>query len=88
MRTVGGVTRQALIWACSAACTVAAGLIVSAPAGADPPQCDDGPIVVASCPSGSLCTAVIDGQCVGVQPPMLPAPPPVKVGIEGGIGLG
>jgi len=31
---------------------------------------------------------VIDGQCVGVQPPLLPPPPPVRVGIQGDIGLG
>ncbi|HVQ52052.1 MAG TPA: hypothetical protein VMS92_18570 [Mycobacterium sp.] len=73
--------------ACAAACAAAA-LTVSAPAQAEPPQCDSGPIVVADCPAGGLCTAVIDNQCVGVQAPMLPPPPDVRVGIRGDIGVG
>jgi Zn-dependent M28 family amino/carboxypeptidase len=72
-----------------AACAAAAGLIASAPAQADPPQCDNGPIVVADCPAGGLCTAMINDQCVGaVVPPLLPPPPPVRVGLEGGVGVG
>ncbi len=35
------------------------------------------------------CTAVIDNQCVGpVVPPLLPGPGPVRVGLEGGVGVG
>jgi len=53
-------------------------LIASAPAEADPPQCDNGPIVLADCPSGGVCTAVINDECVGpILPPLLPPPPPV-----------
>jgi len=73
---------------CVAALIAAAGLIASAPAQADPPQCGDGPIVEYNCQPGDVCTGVIDGQCVGVQPPMLPAPPDVRVGLEGGVGVG
>jgi hypothetical protein len=73
---------------CAAAALAAAATIASAPAQADPPQCGDGPIVIAGCTSPGVCTAVIDNQCVGVQPPLLPPPPPVKVGIEGGVGFG
>jgi hypothetical protein len=63
-------------------------LIVSAPAQADPPQCDNGPIVTVDCPAGGLCTAMIDDQCVGpVVPPLLPPPPPVRVGLEGDVGI-
>jgi len=71
-----------------AALMAAASLIASAPAKADPPQCDNGPIVMADSPSGSLCTAVIDNQCMGVQPPLLPPPPDARVGIEGRVGVG
>ena len=71
-----------------AALMAAASLIASAPAKADPLQCDNGPIVMADCPSGSLCTAVIDNQCMGVQPPLLPPPPDARVGIEGRVGVG
>jgi hypothetical protein len=66
----------------------AAGLIASAPAQADPPQCGDGPIVMAGCTGPGDCTAVIDNQCVGVQPPLLPPPPDVRVGLQGDIGVG
>jgi hypothetical protein len=31
---------------------------------------------------------MIDNQCVGVQAPMLPPPPDVRVGLEGGVGVG
>ena len=72
-----------------AALMAAASLIASAPAKADPPQCDNGPIVVADCPSGGVCTAVINDECVGpILPPLLPPPPPVRVGLEGGVGVG
>jgi hypothetical protein len=81
------VIRWTVALASAAACGAAA-LIASAPAQADPPQCDDGPIVTADCPAGGLCTAVIDNQCVGVQAPMLPPPPDVRVGLEGGVGVG
>jgi len=81
------VIRRILVWSCAAAC-VATALIVSAPAQADPPSCGDGPIVIAGCTSPGVCTAVIDNQCVGVQPPMLPPPPDVRVGLEGGVGVG
>jgi hypothetical protein len=43
---------------------------------------------MADCPAGGVCTAVINDQCVGVQPPLLPPPPPVRVGLEGGVGVG
>jgi len=72
----------------AAASLAAASLIASAPAQADPPQCDNGPIVLDGCTSGGVCTAVIDGQCVGVQPPLLPPPPDVRVGLEGSVGVG
>jgi hypothetical protein len=78
------VRRRVVVYAV-AAFAAAANLIASARAQADPPQCDNGPIVMADCSSGSLCSAVIDGQCVGVQP-LLPPPPPVRVGLEGGVG--
>ena len=80
--------RRRVVVCAVAILVAAANLIASAPVQADPPQCDNGPIVMADCPSGSLCTAVIDGQCVGAQPPLLPPPPPVRVGLEGGIGVG
>ena len=66
----------------------AAGLIASAPAQAGPPQCGDGPIVMDGCTGPGDCTAVIDNQCVAVQPPLLPPPPDVRVGLEGGVGVG
>jgi hypothetical protein len=82
------VTRRILGFVCSAACA-ATGLIASAPAQADPPECDSGPIVVADCPAGGLCTAMINDQCVGaVVPPLLPPPPDVRVGIRGDVGVG
>jgi hypothetical protein len=83
------VIRRTIASACVAACIATAGLIASAPAQADPPQCDNGPIVVADCPAGGLCTAMINDQCVGaVVPPLLPPPPDVRVGLEGGVGVG
>jgi hypothetical protein len=72
----------------AAASMAAAGLIASAPAQAGPPQCDSGPIVQYDCPAGNLCTGVIDGQCVGSVPPMLPPPGDVRVGIRGDVGVG
>ena len=72
---------------CVAALIAATGLLTPAAAQAGPPQCDTGPIVQYDCPAGDLCTGVIDGQCVGVQPPMLPPPPDVRVGLEGGVGI-
>ena len=87
MRTVSNVRRRIVICVV-AAFAAAAVLIAPAPTQADPPQCDNGPIVLDGCTSPGVCTAVIDNQCVGVQPPLLPAPPPVKVGIEGGVGVG
>jgi len=82
------VSSRILVWAGAAACA-AAGLIASAPAEADPPQRDNGPIVLADCPSGGVCTAVINDECVGpILPPLLPPPPPVRVGLEGGVGVG
>jgi hypothetical protein len=83
------VVRRILVWLCAAGCAAAAGLIASAPAQADPPQCDSGPIVVADCPAGGLCTAMINDQCVGpIEAPLLPPPPDVRVGIRGGVGVG
>jgi len=82
------VIRQTFASACVAACAAAAGLIASAQAQADPPQCGDGPMVMTGCTGPGDCTAVIDNQCVGVQPPLLPPPPPVRIGIEGGVGVG
>jgi hypothetical protein len=80
--------RRRIIVCAVAAFIAAANLIASAPAQADPPQCDTGPIVMEGCTPGGVCTAVIDNQCVGVQPPLLPPPPPVRVGIEGSVGVG
>jgi hypothetical protein len=83
------VIRRTVASGCVAACAAAAGLIASAPAQADPPQCDDGPIVTADCTPGGLCTAVINDQCVGaVVPPLLPPPGDVRVGIRGDVGVG
>jgi hypothetical protein len=67
---------------------VAAGLIASAPAQAGPPQCGNGPIVMGGCTAPGDCTAVIDNQCIGVQPPLLPPAPDVRVGLQGDIGVG
>jgi hypothetical protein len=64
-------------------------VIASAPAQADPPQCDNGPIVMPDCPAGGVCTGVIDNQCVGpIVPPLLPPPPDVRVGLKGDVGVG
>ena len=82
-----GVIRR-ILCACPAACVAAAGLIASAPAQAGPPQCGDGPIVMAGCQGPGDCTAVIDDQCIGVQPPLLPGPPDVRVGLQGDVGVG
>jgi hypothetical protein len=83
------VILRILAGACAAGCVATASLIASAPAQADPPQCVDGPIVVADCPAGGLCTAMINDQCVGaVVPPLLPPPPDVRVGIQGDVGVG
>ena len=83
------MTRRIVVWAAAAACAAVVGLMASAPAQADPPQCDNGPIVRADCPPGGLCTAVIGDQCVGpVVPPLLPPPGDVRVGLEGGVGVG
>jgi hypothetical protein len=83
------VILRILAGGCAAACVATASLIASAPAQADPPQCDDGPIVVADCPAGGLCTAMINDQCVGpIEAPLLPPPPDVRVGIRGGVGVG
>ncbi|HEX4586580.1 MAG TPA: hypothetical protein VH185_01260 [Mycobacterium sp.] len=81
--------RRTFGWACGAACAAAATLVVSAPAHADPPQCDNGPIVATDCPAGGVCTGVINDQCVGpVVPPLLPPPAPGRVGLRGDIGVG
>jgi hypothetical protein len=83
------VIRRIVLWTCAAACAAAAGLVSPAPAQADPPQCGDGPIVMAGCQTPGDCTAVIDNQCVGpVVPPLLPGPGPVRVGLQGDIGVG
>jgi hypothetical protein len=83
------VIRRILASTSAAACAAAAGLIASAPAQADLPECDSGPIVVADCPAGGLCTAMINNQCVGaVVPPLLPPPPDIRVGIRGDVGVG
>jgi hypothetical protein len=72
------------------AATVAAGFSPAAPAHAAP-QCQYGENVFADCTSGR-CPEVTTGQatpCVGlVLTPLLPQGPPVKVGLEGGIGVG
>jgi hypothetical protein len=83
------VIRRILIWACGVACAAATGVIASAPAHADPPRCDNGPIVEADCPAGGLCTGVINDQCVGpIQAPLLPEAPPGRVGVRGDVLLG
>jgi hypothetical protein len=62
----------------------------AAPAHATP-QCQYGEHVTADCPSGE-CPDASTGQhtpCLGmVLEPMLPPPGPVKVDLEGGIGIG
>ena len=81
--------RGAIVFAFVTSLSGVTALIVSAPAQADPPQCDSGPIVAPDCPAGGLCTAVIDDQCVGpVVPPLLPPPGDVRVGLRGGVGVG
>ncbi|MGO4445885.1 hypothetical protein AB4Z42_21285 [Mycobacterium sp. 2YAF39] len=76
--------RRIVFCACAAA-----SLLSPAVAQADPPQCGDGPIVMAGCQSPGSCTAVIDNRCVGpVVPPLLPDPGPVRVGLEGIVGVG
>jgi hypothetical protein len=79
--------RGAVIYA-AAVFTAAASVIASAPSRAGPPQCDNGSIVMAGCTGPGDCTAVIDNQCVGVQAPLLPPPPPVRVGLQGDVGVG
>jgi len=65
-----------------------AGLLSPAAAHADPPQCGNGPIVMDGCTSPGDCTAVIDNRCVGQIASMLPPPAPVRVGVEGIVGVG
>lgn len=75
-------------WPLVCVAAAAASVFTAAPAQADPPQCGDGPIVMAGCTAPGDCTAVIDNQCVGQVPPLLPPPPPVRIGIEGDVGVG
>jgi hypothetical protein len=79
--------RRAVVVTLLATPGVVAALIASAPAHADPPQCGDGPIVMDGCTSPGVCTAVIDDRCVGVQPPLLPPPGPVRVELDGTVGF-
>jgi hypothetical protein len=73
-----------------AAAVVAAMVLPVAPASAAP-QCQYGPNVTADC-TGGQCPDVTTGQampCTGpVLDPLFPPGPPVKVGLEGGIGVG
>jgi len=52
------VIRRILACASGAACVAAAGLVSPTPAQAGPPQCGDGPIVMAGCTGPGDCTAV------------------------------
>jgi hypothetical protein len=65
-------------------------VIPVAPAHATP-QCQYGEYVTADC-AGGECPAVTTGQatpCLDmVLDPLFPPGPPVKVGLEGGIGIG
>ena len=83
-----GVIRRILVWSCAAACAAAAGFIASAPAEAIP-QCRDG-YVTGDC-AGTCVRDDLPGvdQCSGpVASPLFPEGPPVRVGLEGGVGVG
>jgi hypothetical protein len=80
--------RRRIVVCVAAAFVAAANPLASAPAQAAPPQCGNGPIVMDGCTAPGDCTAVIDNQCVGVQAPLLPPPPDVRVGLQGDIGVG
>jgi hypothetical protein len=65
--------------------------VLAAPAPAHAvPQCRYGPTVTADCPAGCVPDAGdLATPCSGpLLDPLFPPGPPVKVGIEGGIGLG
>jgi hypothetical protein len=83
------VTRRQVVGAFVAA-LVTAGFSPAAPAQAAP-QCQYGENVFADC-AGGHCPDVTTGQaapCIGmVLTPLLPQGPPVKVGLQGGIGIG
>jgi len=48
----------------------------------------NGPIVLADCPAGGLCTAVIGDQCVGPVVPPLLRRRRRQVRLEGRVGVG
>jgi hypothetical protein len=75
-------------WPLVCVAAAAASIVTAQHAQAGPPQCGDGHIVMAGCTAPGDCTAVIDDQCVGQVPALLPPPPPVRIGIEGGVGVG